>query len=125
MTCKQCNFTFARQKRLEYHLLSHENKRQFICPQDGCDKTFNNKYRLKEYEVIHLKNKLFHCNYCLHKTDRRDYLIDHIKAKHTRQDLVKCNWPRYGKEFTKINLKKHIKRIHENTNKFKCTFDSL
>ena len=122
MTCKQCNVTFAWKCELKINLLIHENKRQFKCPQDECDKTFNTKHRLKEYQVVHLKNKLFHCNYCLHKTDRRDYLIDHIKIKRTRQDLVKCNWPGCEREFTKKGLIDHKRNTYENTNKFKWHF---
>ena len=122
LTCKQCNVTFKQKEGLRHHLLSHENKRQFICPNQGCDKAFNNKGNLNQHKVVHLKNKL-QCNYCSYKTNHLRYLKEHIKGRHTKRDLVKCKWPNCGMKFTKRYLYFHMINTHQNTNQFKCEFD--
>ena len=54
--------------------------------------TKNIKFELTHHQRIHLKNKLFRCNDrndCSFETNFRYILVNHIKTKHTRQDLVK------------------------------------
>lgn len=57
--------------------------------------TKNIKFELTHHQRIHLKNKLFKCNDCKDcndcsfETNFRYILVNHIKTKHTRQDLVK------------------------------------
>ena len=57
--------------------------------------TKNIKFELTHHQRIHLKNKLFKCNDCNDRNDCsfetnfRYILVNHIKTKHTRQDLVK------------------------------------
>ena len=118
--CEQCNATFTFKSGLENHLLVHENKRKFKCPHEGCNKTFNTEMILNQHKLVHLQNKLYQCNYCSFKTNRRENLDYHIKAKHMKQDLVKCNWPGCNKKMVKKCLNLHLKRIHQNTNQFKC-----
>ena len=55
-------------------------------------KKFNIKNELTHHQQIHLKNKLFKCNDCndcSFETNFPHILVNHIKTKHTRQDLVK------------------------------------
>lgn len=118
-TCKQCNVTIAHKERLKRHLLSHENKRQFKYPHEGCWKTFNTKDGVNNHKVVHLENNF--CNYCSIQTNRLKSLDNHIKGKHTKQGLVKCNFLGCNKKFTKINLFDHMKLVHS-TNQFKCSY---
>lgn len=60
---------------------------------EDCEKTFNTKDNMIQHKLVHLKKKLFQCNYCSHQTNHRQYLNEHIQTKHTRQGLVKCMWP--------------------------------
>lgn len=68
-----------------------------------------------------MKSK-FKCNYCTFKTNCKN-LNDHIKTKHIRQGLVKCNWPECGKEIVKRYFNDHTKRMHKNTIKFKSNLE--
>ena len=79
------------------------------------DENYKLKYNYEENDedvqnnkVAHLKNKL-QCNYCSYKTNYLRYLKEHIKGRHTKQDLVKCKWPNCGMKFTEKGLYHHEK----------------
>lgn len=82
--------TFGSKNCLQFHLLFHENKRQFKCQYEGCGKEFNTKESLSQHKLVHLKNKLLQCNYCSYQTNHSKDFNAHIQIKYTRQELVMC-----------------------------------
>ena len=87
-----CDKVFDRKLRLEDHLRSHNNERNFVCPHEGCTKAFLRDSHLKH----HIKNQ---------HTDIRDYV---------------CDWEGCGASFTTgTRLRRHIE-THEAKEKFRC-----
>mgnify|MGYP002715602816 CR=1 FL=1 len=103
--------------------MSHKNKWQFKCPNEGYDKKFNTKIRLTQHQLVYQKNKSYRCNYCWYETNYARILNDHIKIRHTRQDLVKYTWSGCEKKFTEKNLKNRMKYMHKDVGKYKCKFE--
>lgn len=56
--------------------------------------------------MVHQKNKLFKCSECSFETRCHNNLNEHIKIRHTRQDLV---------------TQKMV--THEDVRKYKCNFE--
>ena len=105
-----------------------------------CGKMFYTDLKLRCHMKVHQKDKTYHCDKCEFKTHRKDYLDNHIKNRHTaakyvtceicgtrlkdnrvvvqlhmkhqhtKQEMVKCG--ECGKEFTKVALSKHLRRVH-------------
>lgn len=68
-----------------------KTKKQFKCQQDRCGKKFTTKAILTQHQLVHQNNKLFKCSECLFETKCLNNLNDHIKIRHTRQDLITQN----------------------------------
>ncbi|KAL1708461.1 hypothetical protein EV121DRAFT_267913 [Schizophyllum commune] len=52
-----CSSTFVRQGNLKVHLMSHENKQQFVCNMPSCGKRFNHRGLLRSHRVNAHKEK--------------------------------------------------------------------
>ncbi len=91
-TFEGCDRVFDRKARLEDHLRSHKNERNFTCPHPPCTKTF-----LRD---THLKH--------------------HIKNQHTEFRDYKCKWEECDASFTTgTRLRRHV-ATHEAKEQFKC-----
>ena len=88
-----CTKTFNRPARLAAHLRSHNNERSFVCPHDGCDKSYFDQ----------------------------KHLIVHIKGSHAQEKSYECNWEGCTKTFlTATRLRRHLE-THDGHDRFRCT----
>jgi hypothetical protein len=63
--------------------------------------------------------KTFKCDFCDHITTNKNYLVQHIKAKHTIIKDFPCKECSYAAS-QKTNLVLHVKANHSNTKDFQC-----
>merc|ERR1712141_327494 len=89
-----CSSIIKYRKHLKDNLRGHTGERPYKC--DECDKSFVRPYHLKRHQVMHS----------------------------TDESGVKCYYENcsYRCKFNS-NLKRHIRRIHENKKPFKCSFN--
>ena len=59
--CKYCDEVFDENWKLELHLKSHEESKQFQC--GICNKTFLAKWRLKKHEQNHFRKNIKKCRF--------------------------------------------------------------
>ncbi|KAH9390476.1 Transcription factor IIIA [Tyrophagus putrescentiae] len=61
----------------------------FICEEEGCGKTFNQKYALKTHSLIHNIVNRFECNFplCGKVFNNRGLTLDHIKSHLDKKKL--------------------------------------
>ena len=91
-TFEDCDRVFDRKARLEDHLRSHNNERNFTCPHTPCTKTFL----------------------------RDSHLKHHIKNQHTEVRDYKCTWEGCDASFTTgTRLRRHV-TTHEAKEQFRC-----
>ena len=64
-------------------------------------------------------NNCFKCKSCNTGFERKNLLLNHIKAAHNKQKPVECQIcnQKFGR---KDNLLTHIKTVHEKQKKFEC-----
>ncbi|CAH0513521.1 unnamed protein product [Peronospora belbahrii] len=89
--CLVCDQTFSRKQYLRAHLRTHfeslDDRKQYTCPMDGCDKTYTRSSNLMtHYNAVHdmHKSKRFACpqNGCTARFGYKTVLKHHIESIH-------------------------------------------
>lgn len=103
--------------KLLRHKRKHDDDRRFICPVEGCGKSFTRAEHLKGHSITHLGTKPFECPVegCCARFSARSSLYIHSK-KHL-QDVVapksRCPVSSCNRLFTsKHSMKAHVVRQH-------------
>ncbi|XP_070495595.1 zinc finger protein 808-like isoform X2 [Chironomus tepperi] len=120
--CCICEKTFPNGDEIIMHLLRHAEYKPFECSQPGCNKTFFDKYKLKQHIQTHDPNakKNFICEFCQRSFAQLDYLNCHIRRKHSSVKPYSCSYcPKQFAFLHDLNLhsanhtgnKKHICQI--------------
>ena len=108
-SCEKCDFAHNRKQRLQLHMISHKEERNFICKIckkdlkhassltkhtnshnksyhcDKCDKKYKYPEQLTRHKAtIHKVGqvKTHHCEHCAYESYRGDRVRDHIRRKH-------------------------------------------
>lgn len=95
----------------------------WVCPEPGCNKTFNSCSKYSRHRRVHSGDRPFVCNWpnCGSAYTRRDHLNRHL-ATHTGDRKFKCSHPGCSHAFAdSTHLKRHMK-YHEKSSPFKCTY---
>lgn len=77
--------------------------------------------------MVHLKDTTFKCDACNAQYTSRQNLMIHVNAKHKKEgaqmryDCSKCDFS----TLIKLNLKNHIKAIHDQIKDNKCSLCAL
>ncbi|CAH0486045.1 unnamed protein product [Peronospora farinosa] len=89
--CLVCDQTFSRKQYLRAHLRTHfeslDDRKQYTCPMDGCDKAYTRSSNLMtHYNAVHdkLKSKRFACprKDCTARFGYKTVLKHHIESIH-------------------------------------------
>ncbi|KAJ8041061.1 hypothetical protein HOLleu_11764 [Holothuria leucospilota] len=89
--CSKCGKRFVFKAKLDRHVTTvHSLVKPFVCTEQGCDKAFTRKDKLKDHMYTHSPTPPFTCSYCTKGFYRKDNLRDH-EVYHTRQYKYKCN----------------------------------
>ena len=81
--CNDCNKFFTKQQGLDYHnLLAHNDKRKYLCPENGCSSSFKLNGPLRRHiRNVHQGNKSAECSYC-----KQDFQSNY----HAKRHQLKC-----------------------------------
>lgn len=92
------------------------------CPIKGCKKVFDRKVRLQDHIRSHNNERNFKCQYpgCTKTFLRDSHLKHHVKNQHTEIRDYHCSWDGCDKSFTTgTRLRRHIS-THEAKEQFRC-----
>ncbi len=99
-----------------YHLSSHFNPLELICPY--CSKSYTNYHNYGNHVQAHESKNNFICDRCGDQISSKKHIIRHLRTKHLniRKYCDKCsaNFSSYGA------LKKHKMNAHGMQSKFQC-----
>jgi uncharacterized Zn-finger protein len=124
-TFENCDKVFDRKARLEDHIRSHNNERNFKCPHPPCTKSFLRDSHLKH----HIKNQHSHvrdynCTWegCEASFTTGTRLRRHI-ATHEAKEQFRCrSYPGCDQTFRKQDtLDRHVLTVHQGIKPFPCT----
>ena len=107
--CKVCLKIFPSKAQLKIHHRTHTGEKPFAC--QIRDKKFARKSDLVKHQAVHRDDRPFKCSICPKgryfktKVSLNQHMIFHYEPKFS------CNYCGH-KCYTKDNLKKHEKRIH-------------
>ena len=123
LKCGTCNVTFETNQELVEHRGTHEIQanpsngegHSFKCTH--CDKTFSQKWHLKDHLVRHRKEKRHHCKICGKGFWINAEVKRHVKRVHTGERLYKCT--HCDKAYAFIGGLNYHKKTHVQS--FQCT----
>jgi uncharacterized Zn-finger protein len=91
--CSECGQRFTRKNRLNIHLKNkhlQSSNTNFVCPQPGCGKIFNEKGNLKVHYRIHNGERPYKCSFCeldfISLGNKRDH-----ERRHANEKPYQCN----------------------------------
>ncbi|KAI8120638.1 hypothetical protein FF38_04280 [Lucilia cuprina] len=117
--CNICQKTFNQKAHYLYHMNRHNNIRNFKCTE--CEKTFIAKTDLKVHMRTHTGHRPYVCNICGKSYLMMEHLKTHLLT-HTEQNF-QCDICNH-KFATHKTLRMHVRTIHEDEPRFKCSFCS-
>ena len=109
-TFENCSFKTLFQTRLRTHVdFKHEGVVRFRCDFMNCSYATNSRRYLKEHITRHNSGQVFKCPICDHSFTKPRQRDQHIKHKHERCVLFKCEYLNCNFETQdKENLEAHI-----------------
>ncbi|GFO23884.1 Zinc finger 544 protein [Plakobranchus ocellatus] len=116
--CSLCGHVFTLRGNAKSHLITHTDRRPFICDFEGCGKKLRTKEALRRHQLSHLGIKMFECNICRKKLSTNISLQEHMTV-HSGEKPLTC--PVCGRKFRqKTVMNRHI--VTHSTNKpYACT----
>jgi len=114
--CTLCEASFRSLVQKDRHMSSHREESSFPC--EDCNEVFVSREHLKKHMRRH---ELKTCAECDVAFDTYSDFIDHKKLHSSRQESCACN--ECGKVLLSLQLlKRHIRNVHTNSNKFTCDY---
>jgi len=85
-----------------YELVAEEDRKKYVCRQQGCGKIFRYKSEIERHIATHSESRPFICQYdnCFKAFKRSDALENHIRSSHTKETPFACPFPECGMKFT-------------------------
>jgi len=115
-TCELCGKLFYTSSNLANHKNSH-GERKYVCPWDGCGKSFLLNNILQRHIVVHTGDKNFECDQCGKCFGRQSGLARHMD-RHNGVKRAECEVCQ-KKFFDNGKLKVHM-RIHTGERPYNC-----
>lgn len=90
--CVKCVKFFGTGDDIVTHLLRHQGYKPHQCPE--CDRRFFDKYKLKAHMLTHFPDyeKSYVCEFCSQSFAQQDYLVCHIRRRHSTEKPYHCTW---------------------------------
>ena len=109
--CSECDYSCYIMSHFKRHLANmHGAERKLKCKYEGCDKSYINRWYLRDHLLVHENLKSFKCIHCNYASNAKRNLKKHMKTKHSTFRPYKCFC---GKSYVyKCNLTVHWKRKH-------------
>ncbi|XP_074553017.1 P43 5S RNA-binding protein-like [Halichoeres trimaculatus] len=148
--CSQpnCSLTFKKRRMLKLHLQQHDVPAKFKCLKSGCSATFDSHVARKAHEKRHAGYRcphencqvlertwgklmkhmakhpaMFTCQACKKEFKKADALRRHKRIHASHKPVLVCPRDDCQAYFsTTFNLQHHIRKVHLNLLKYKCSF---
>ena len=90
--CIKCVKFFGTGDDIVTHLLRHQGYKPHQCSE--CDRRFFDKYKLKAHMLTHFPDyeKSYVCEFCSQSFAQQDYLVCHIRRRHSTEKPYQCTW---------------------------------
>ncbi|XP_052771389.1 transcription factor E4F1-like isoform X2 [Mya arenaria] len=98
--CKVCKSRFKELPVLRAHMMTHTNKRHYVCGAEGCTYAFKTRGSLKRHMRRHTGERPFPCELCGRSFAESGALTRHLKARTPCTHKSNSDLPRYGKRWT-------------------------
>lgn len=125
-SCEQCSKTFSFKRSLDRHIKGvHEDVRDFNCEESDCEKSFRNKYELKQHMIgSHNKGDKSDrtCKVCFKVFKKVKYMEIHCTSVHNSEPQFSCPICQRSFSFQR-SMERHVKAIHEDRRDYKCDAD--
>lgn len=89
-SCKDCNFVAETLKLLNVHRKIHADVSSFECK--ICNESFDSKPELTDHLKTHNDERPYLCSECGMRFIRNDYLVIHMRRRHTGERPYKCKF---------------------------------
>ena len=134
--CEVCGIVFKNIRRLNSHILIHNNEKKFKCTE--CDKEFNFSGDFARHQRIHTNIRPYKCEHC-EKSFKQSYALTLHLNTHNKNMKFKCDNCNTAEFSCKPSLKKHLIKClngitrdslktsgfnYGNRSKYKCFVDS-
>ncbi|CAO1394451.1 unnamed protein product [Diamesa hyperborea] len=103
--CEVCGIVFKNIRRLNSHILIHNNEKKFKCTE--CDKEFNFSGDFARHQRIHTNIRPYKCEYC-EKSFKQSYALTLHLNTHNKNIKFKCDNCNTAEFSCKPSLKKHL-----------------
>ncbi|KAJ0058320.1 hypothetical protein NL108_013195, partial [Boleophthalmus pectinirostris] len=148
-TQPKCPLTFKKRRLFKQHLKTHNMAPKFCCSKDDCAATFDSHVARKAHEKKHAGYRCPHadckvlehtwgrlqkhiavkhpatfpCKQCKKEFKNSDALRRHKRLHASHKPVLVCPRPDCKVYFsTTFNLQHHIRKVHLQLNKYKCSF---
>ncbi|XP_039977931.1 P43 5S RNA-binding protein isoform X2 [Xiphias gladius] len=121
--CNQpnCSLTFKKRRQFKLHLKEHGAPVEFKCSKEGCAATFDSHITRKAHEKKHAAS--FSCKVCKKVFKKADSLRRHKRIHASHKPVLVCPRDDCQAYFsTTFNLQHHIRKVHLELLKYKCSF---
>ncbi|GFN98468.1 Zinc finger protein plag1 [Plakobranchus ocellatus] len=89
-TCTFCQQMFNSKEECLAHEADSHSTVPYECPHDGCEKSFNSKFKYQRHMIVHQKPSHLSCAFCSRTFNRIDHLKNHMLVHDKNRDTFSC-----------------------------------
>ncbi|KAK3583635.1 hypothetical protein CHS0354_039462 [Potamilus streckersoni] len=101
-TCQTCGHRFKEITVLKTHMLTHTDRREFVCKIDGCTYAFKTKGSLKRHMRRHTGERPYSCEMCGRSFAESGALTRHMRSRIPCTRKTDSDLPRYKKKWNYV-----------------------
>ncbi|KAH9500985.1 hypothetical protein Btru_069412 [Bulinus truncatus] len=115
--CSVCGRLFSLRGNAKAHLITHTDRRPFVCDFGGCGQSMRTKESLRRHQLSHMGIKMFECPECQKRFSCNASLQEHL-ACHSGAKPLTCEI--CGRKFRQVAVLKRHLVTHSTEKPFAC-----